>query len=90
MDRSSSSRGLTADVDRAIALWRQAAGPWIPQGPHYATRDQQKREEAYDLALHDVERQARQTNRFAPAETQRRLSRERTHHTRGPPTNNIA
>jgi hypothetical protein len=64
---------MTTDVDRTIQLWQQAAGPWIQQGPHYTTADQREREQAYDLALRDVERHAQRANRFAPAETQQRL-----------------
>jgi hypothetical protein len=73
MDGLSNSRGLTAAVGRSIAQWQQAAGAWMQQGPHYTPRDQRKREQAYDVALHDVEHHAKRASRFAPAETQQRL-----------------
>src|ERR1700676_934750 len=65
--------GISTQVDRSIELWQQSAGAWTNPRPHYTTRDQQKREKVYDQALHDVERHARGANRFAPAETQKRL-----------------
>jgi hypothetical protein len=73
MDALTSSPPVTTDVDRTVELWQQAAGPWLRPTPPFRSRDQRKREQAYDLALDDVERHAKRAHRFAPAETQQRL-----------------
>jgi hypothetical protein len=73
MDALSSLPPVTTDVDRTVELWQQAAGPWLRPTPPFSPRDQRKREQAYDLALDDVERHAKRARRFAPAETQQRL-----------------
>ena len=74
MDALGTSGATTlAHVERAIELWRGAACPWLRPTRPYSPREQRKREQAYDRALDEVERHARQANRFDPAETQRRL-----------------
>jgi hypothetical protein len=73
MDVLTSSPRTITDVNRTVALWQQAAGPWLHPTPPLSSGDQRKREQSYDLALHDVERHAKRANRFAPAETQQRL-----------------
>ncbi len=74
MEALSISRDTTTPVDRTIELWQQAAGPWLRPTPPFSPREQRKREQAYDLALSDVERHAKRANRFAPAETQQRVT----------------
>jgi len=64
----------SADVTRAMQRWRQAAGPWLHPTPPYSRREQRSREKAYDRALGEVEHHTKHANRFAPAETQRRLT----------------
>jgi hypothetical protein len=78
MDGLRTSPGIADQVDHSIELWQRSAGPWFGgpgtnPAPHYTPREQRAHEQAYDLALRDVERHARQANRFAPAESQKRL-----------------
>src|SRR5258708_1929797 len=73
MNALTSSRAMSVDVQRAVELWHQSAGPWINPSPRFTHREQRTREQAYDLALRDVERHAKQANRFAHAQTHQRV-----------------
>lgn len=77
MDAQSTWPEAASSIDRAVARWHHAAGPWLDRAPHtaprYTPREQRKREQAYDLALRDVERHAKHANRLPPAETEQRL-----------------
>ena len=71
--RGRSQQAGQAHVDRAEALWRRAAGPWLNRSSPYTPCEQRNREHAYDRALDEVERHVRRAKRFRPEETHKQL-----------------
>jgi hypothetical protein len=73
MDSLLTERWLDTRMDQAIALWHAAAGPWAHPCSSFTSRTQRARERAYDLALRDVKRLARQSPRISPEKTESQL-----------------
>ncbi len=73
MDEFRISQNVATQIDKSVELWKRSAVAWLHTSRRYTPAEQRTREQEYDLALHDVERHAKQATRFAPEETQRRL-----------------
>jgi hypothetical protein len=54
---------VQAQVAQIIEVWDRGATPSAQNGPQYSLKVQQKREQAYDQALQDVERELRRAPR---------------------------
>jgi hypothetical protein len=60
MERSFNWLWVESQVSAAIAVWNACASLPLPDAPLFSVREQQTREAAYDDALDQVEREARQ------------------------------